>query len=53
MGKDKENIKSQLEELRKKTRELVKDMSVLKDGSEGFIELDFNNPFHRDWYDGK
>lgn len=52
--KDMDTVKEEkLSELRKKVRLMNKDIAVLKSGKKGTIELDPNNPSHRDWYEGR
>ncbi|MGG0667655.1 hypothetical protein ABE073_03910 [Lederbergia citrisecunda] len=53
MDNTSDNIQTSLEELKKRTKEIVKDIPILSAGKAGEIELDPNNPFHRDWYEGK
>jgi len=40
----------QISELRKKIQLMNKDIPILKSGKDGAIELNPENPSHRDWY---
>lgn len=43
----------ELSELKKSMSELSKKIPILKSGKKGAIELDPNNPLHREWYEGR
>ena len=40
-------------ELRKKIQLMNKDIPILEDGKKDAIELDPNNPSHKEWYEGR
>lgn len=43
----------ELEEVKKGLDEVEKEVETLEDGEEGAIKLDPDNPFHREWYEGR
>ena len=47
------DVQVKLAELRKKAQQMNKDIPILKEGKKGAIELDPNNPSHREWYEGR
>lgn len=47
------DVQMRLAELRKKAQQMNKDIPILKEGKKGSIELDPNNPSHREWYEGR
>lgn len=48
-----DNVQARLAELRKRAQQMNKDIPILKEGKKGAIELDPNNPSHREWFEGR
>ena len=51
--KDMTIVEKKLAELRKKIELMNKDIPIPKAGKKGAIELDPNNPSHKEWYEGR
>lgn len=48
-----DKVQEKIAELRKKVQMENENISILREGNEKAIELDPNNPSHREWYEGR
>ncbi len=53
MAVEADKIQERLAELRKKAQKMNENIPVLKDGKNGAVELDSNNPSHKEWFEGR
>lgn len=51
--KDMSMTAEKLKELREEMKKINKDIPVLKSGENDVIELDPQNPMHKEWYEGR
>lgn len=48
-----DKVQEKIAELRKKIQMENENIPILKEGNKKAIELDPNNPSHREWYEGR